>query len=100
MNGVDMGIRKEMLKNNALAISLNITDVLNTQNYSSHYETDAFIQDYTRKRTTRFIRLNIRYRFGKMDPDMFKKKKKQEVPEEEADDKDKEKDKKPADSRL
>ncbi|PWV45349.1 TonB-dependent receptor domain-containing protein [Chitinophaga sp. S165] len=100
MNGMDLGIRKEMLKNNALAIALNISDVLNTQNYSSHYETDAFIQDYVRKRTTRFIRLNIRYRFGKMDPEMFKKKKKQEVPEDESDYKERDKDKKPADSTL
>ncbi|QHS59831.1 outer membrane beta-barrel family protein [Chitinophaga agri] len=100
MNGIDLGIRKEMLKNNALAIALNISDILNTQNYSSHYETASFIQDYTRKRTTRFIRLNIRYRFGKMDPDMFKKKKKQEIPEEDTDDKEREKDKKPADTRL
>ncbi|HJT73305.1 MAG TPA: outer membrane beta-barrel family protein, partial [Chitinophaga sp.] len=98
MNGVDLGIRKEMLKNNALAISLNISDILNTQDFSSHYETDAFIQDYTRKRTTRFIRLNIRYRFGKMDPDLFKRKKKHDEPEEEPDNKDG--DKKPADARL
>ena len=89
-----------MLKNNALAIALNISDVLNTQDFSSHYETDAFIQDYTRKRTTRFVRLNIRYRFGKMDPDMFRKKKKHEVPDEESDDREKDKDKKPIDSTL
>lgn len=83
MNGMDLGIRKEMLKNNALAISLNISDILNTQQYSQHYETQAFIQDYDRKRTTRFIRLNLRYRFGKMDPNMFKKKRHTEEPEEE-----------------
>jgi hypothetical protein len=82
MNGVDMGVRKEMLKNNALAISLNISDILNTQQYSSHYETEAFIQDYSRKRMTRFIRLNVRYRFGKMDPNLFKRKKKQDDQEE------------------
>lgn len=82
MNGIDMGVRKEMLKNNALAISLNISDILNTQQYSSHYETEAFIQDYSRKRMTRFIRLNIRYRFGKMDPNLFKRKKKQDDQEE------------------
>ncbi|SFD63404.1 Outer membrane receptor proteins, mostly Fe transport [Chitinophaga sp. CF118] len=93
MNGVDLGIRKELLKDNKLAISLNISDVLNTQNFSTHYETESFIQDYSRKRTTRFIRLNIRYRFGKMDPNMFKKKKKQEdVEEPEEKDKDKDKD--------
>lgn len=78
MNGMDLGIRKEMLKNNALAISLNISDILNTQQYSQHYETTSFIQDYDRKRTTRFIRLNLRYRFGKMDPNLFKRKKHEE----------------------
>jgi hypothetical protein len=83
MNGMDLGIRKEMLKNNALAISLNISDLLNTQQYSQHYETDAFIQDYDRKRTTRFIRLNLRYRFGKMDPNLFRKKRHTEEQEEE-----------------
>ncbi|UCJ04905.1 TonB-dependent receptor [Chitinophaga pendula] len=75
MNGVDMGIRKELLKNNALALSLNISDVFNTQQYNSHYVTPTFIQDYDRKRTTRFIRFNVRYRFGKMDPNLFKRKK-------------------------
>ncbi|GAA3950694.1 outer membrane beta-barrel family protein [Chitinophaga oryziterrae] len=84
MNGIDLGFRKEFLKNNAMAISLNISDVLNTQKFSTHYETASFIQDYSRKRTTRFIRINIRYRFGKMDPNMFKKKKKPEETEEPA----------------
>lgn len=84
MNGIDLGFRKEFLKNNAMAISLNISDVLNTQKFSTHYETASFIQDYSRKRTTRFIRINIRYRFGKMDPNMFKKKKKPEEAEEPA----------------
>jgi outer membrane receptor protein involved in Fe transport len=84
MNGIDLGFRKELLKNNAMAISLNISDILNTQKFSTHYETASFIQDYSRKRTTRFIRINIRYRFGKMDPNMFKKKKKPEEVEEPA----------------
>ncbi|WP_143309286.1 TonB-dependent receptor [Chitinophaga vietnamensis] len=82
MNGIDFGIRKEMLKTKALVIALNISDLLNTQQYSSHYETSTFIQDYDRKRTTRFIRVNIRYRFGKMDPNMFRKKKQQQEEEE------------------
>lgn len=81
MNGMDIGIRKEMLKNKALAISLNISDVFNTQQFNSHYETATFIQDYDRKRTSRFVRVNVRYRFGKMDPNLFKKKKHQEEEE-------------------
>jgi hypothetical protein len=70
-----------------MAISLNISDVLNTQQFSTHYETESFIQDYSRKRTTRFIRINIRYRFGKMDPNLFKRKKKPEEVEEPAEEK-------------
>ncbi|MBO9731997.1 MAG: TonB-dependent receptor [Chitinophaga sp.] len=81
MNGMDLGVRKEFLKNKGLVVALNISDILNTQQFSSHYETATFIQDYDRKRATRFIRLNVRYRFGKMDPNLFKKKKPQ--PEEE-----------------
>ncbi|RFS26291.1 TonB-dependent receptor [Chitinophaga silvatica] len=87
MNGVDMGIRKEFMKR-ALSVSVNVADLFNSQQFSSHYETETFIQDYNRKRITRFVRLNVRYRFGKMDPNMFKKKKPQEE-----EDKDKDKDK-------
>lgn len=86
MNGMDLGVRKEFLKTRALVVALNISDILNTQQFNSHYETATFIQDYDRKRATRFIRLNIRYRFGKMDPNLFKKKK-QSSEEEDKDDK-------------
>ncbi|MFY0254645.1 TonB-dependent receptor domain-containing protein [Chitinophaga sp. 30R24] len=88
MNGMDLGIRKEFLKTKALVASLSVSDILNSQQFSSHYATSTFIQDYDRKRTTRFVRLSIRYRFGKMDPNLFKKKKQQDD-----DDKDKEEDK-------
>lgn len=81
MNGIDLGIRKELLERK-LVVALNISDLLNSQQFSSHYETNTFIQDYERKRATRFIRLNIRYRFGKMDPNLFKKKKPQQEEEE------------------
>ncbi|PSL46439.1 outer membrane receptor protein involved in Fe transport [Chitinophaga niastensis] len=90
MNGMDFGIRKELLKSKALVVALNISDILNTQQFNSHYETATFIQDYDRKRTTRFIRLNIRYRFGKMDPNLFKKKKPQEEEEKHEEEKPKE----------
>lgn len=82
MNGIDLGIRKEFMKTKALVVALNISDLLNTQQFNSHYETATFIQDYDRKRATRFIRLNVRYRFGKMDPNLFKKKKPQTEDEE------------------
>ena len=86
MNGIDLGVRKELL-NKSLVVALNISDLLNTQQFSSHYETNTFIQDYDRKRATRFIRLNVRYRFGKMDPNLFKKKKPQEEEEKQEEEK-------------
>lgn len=89
MNGIDLGLRKELLERK-LVVALNISDLLNSQQFSSHYETTTFIQDYERKRATRFIRLNIRYRFGKMDPNLFKKKKPQEEEEKQEEEKPKE----------
>ncbi|CAL1519572.1 TonB-dependent receptor [Chitinophaga sp. MM2321] len=86
MNGMDLGLRKDVLQKK-LVIAVNVSDLLNTQQFHSHYETPVFIQDYDRKRVTRFIRINVRYRFGKMDPNLFKKKKpveeEEEKPEEE-----------------
>jgi iron complex outermembrane receptor protein len=90
MNGMDLGIRKEFMKTKALVVALNVSDILNTQQFNSHYETATFIQDYDRKRVTRFIRLNVRYRFGKMDPNLFKKKKSSEEEEKKEEDKPKE----------
>ncbi|ATL48114.1 hypothetical protein COR50_13605 [Chitinophaga caeni] len=75
MNGIDLGIRKQLMKHNKLVIAVNISDLLNTRQYSSHIETANFIQDYERKRLSRLIRLNIRYRFGKIDPNLFSRKK-------------------------
>ncbi|TWF41260.1 outer membrane receptor protein involved in Fe transport [Chitinophaga polysaccharea] len=87
MNGMDFGVRKEFLKTRALVVALNISDILNTQQFNSHYQTATFIQDYDRKRATRFIRLNVRYRFGKMDPNLFKKKKPQDEDDKKEEDK-------------
>lgn len=100
MNGMDLGIRKEFLKTRALVVAVNVADILNTQQFSSHYETGTFIQDYDRKRATRFIRLNVRYRFGKMDPNLFKKKKPQPDEEEKKEEEKKEEEKPKENGRL
>ncbi|WP_295122596.1 TonB-dependent receptor family protein [uncultured Chitinophaga sp.] len=83
MNGIDVSVRKEFLKNNALAVSLNLSDVFNTRQFASHYETPDFIQDYDRRRTSRIVKINVRYRFAKIDPNLFRKKKIQKEEEEE-----------------
>jgi len=100
MNGMDLGLRKEFLKTRALVVAVNVADILNTQQFSSHYETSTFIQDYDRKRATRFIRLNVRYRFGKMDPNLFKKKKPQPDEEEKKEEEKKEEEKPKENGRL
>lgn len=82
-NGMDLGIRKDMLKNNRLVLSLNISDIFFTRNYRSYYETPTFTQEYDRRRSTRTIRLNVRYRFGKIDPNLFRRKKQTQVEEKE-----------------
>ncbi|UYQ91056.1 TonB-dependent receptor family protein [Chitinophaga horti] len=83
MNGVDISIRKEFFKNNALSVSASLADVFNTRQFASHYETPDFIQDYDRTRTSRIVKLNVRYRFAKIDPNLFRKKKVQKEEEEE-----------------
>lgn len=98
MNGIDMGVSKDFLKRK-LNVTVNVSDLLNSQQFSSHYETPTFIQDYNRKRVTRFVRLSVRYRFGKMDPNMFNKKKKGQE-EEEKENKDEEKEKPRTEGRL
>ncbi len=71
---LDVSVKKEFLKNKAAAITLSFSDLLATRNYTTHYETDFFIQNSVRVRDPQFIRLNFSYRFGKYDASLFKRK--------------------------
>ncbi|ASZ12934.1 outer membrane beta-barrel family protein [Chitinophaga sp. MD30] len=75
---MDMAIKKEFLKNKALAISLGLNDIFNTDRNLSYTRTSFSDQERYRKRATRELRLNVSYRFGKMDTHLFKKKNKEE----------------------
>ncbi|MBC9933357.1 outer membrane beta-barrel family protein [Chitinophaga qingshengii] len=71
---VDAGIKKDMLKNKALSISLTLNDIFNSDRNLS-YTTTAFSEtENYRKRLTRELRLNATWRFGKMDYNLFKRK--------------------------
>ena len=71
---VDMGVRFEFLKNRAAAISLNMNDILRTRRSYVHSESPYFIQDVFRRRDPQILRLNFSWRFGKFDPNLFKRK--------------------------
>ncbi|RFS19094.1 TonB-dependent receptor [Chitinophaga silvatica] len=70
----DAAIKKDMLKNKALSVSLGLNDIFNTDRNLSYTTTSFSDQEYYRKRATRELRLNVNYRFGKMDTNLFKRK--------------------------
>ncbi len=70
----DMGIKYEFLKNRAASISLNMSDVFATRRSYTHSESQYFIQDVYRQRDPQLLRLNFNWRFGKFDPNLFKRK--------------------------
>jgi outer membrane receptor protein involved in Fe transport len=71
---VDLGIRFEFLKNKAGSISLNMNDILRTRRNYINSESPFFIQDVFRRRDPQVLRLNFSWRFGKFDPNLFKRK--------------------------
>lgn len=77
---VDMAVRKEFLKKRTLAVSLGLNDIFNTDRTLSYTTTDLSDQEYYRKRASRELRLNMSWRFGKMDA-AKKNKKKEDQPE-------------------
>ena len=72
--GVDVAIRKNFLKNNAASATLSFSDIFRTRRQEQYSESPLFIQDYTRLRDPQMIRLNLTYRFGKLDMSLFKRK--------------------------
>ena len=71
---VDMGIKYEFLKNRAASVSLNMSDVFRTRRSYTHSESQYFIQDVFRRSDPQVLRLNFSWRFGKFDPNLFKRK--------------------------
>lgn len=71
---VDMGVRFDFLKNKAASISLNVNDILRTRRSYVHSETPILSQDVFRRRDPQVLRLNFNWRFGKFDPNLFKRK--------------------------
>ncbi len=72
--GMDIAFKKSFLKNNAAAISLNISDIFRTRINSQYSYSDYFTQEYSRLRDPQMFRINFSYRFGKIDASIFKRK--------------------------
>lgn len=72
--GVDAAIRYEFLKNRTASISLNMNDIFRTKRQDIHSESTLFTQDVFRRRDAQILRLNFNWRFGKFDPNLFKRK--------------------------
>ncbi len=71
---VDAGFRYEFLKTKQASISLNINDIFRTRRSDIHSEDINFVQDVFRRRDPQIFRLNFSWRFGKFDPNLFKRK--------------------------
>lgn len=72
--GMDLAVKKSFLKNNAASVSLSINDIFKTRIQSQYSASAYFTQDYTRLRDPQMVRLNLSYRFGKIDASLFKRK--------------------------
>ncbi len=72
--GVDVALRFEFMKNRTASISLNMNDIFRTRRSDIHSESALFVQDVFRRRDPQVLRLNFNWRFGKFDPNLFKRK--------------------------
>lgn len=71
----DAALRKDFKfkNNNTLTASLSVTDLFATNKFKSYSETPFMIQNAYRFREPQVIRLNLSYRFGRMDTSIFKR---------------------------
>lgn len=71
---VDAAIRFDFLKNRAASVSLNVNDIFRTRVSEVYSESLSFDQTVSRRRDPQIFRLNLSWRFGKFDPNLFKRK--------------------------
>lgn len=71
----DLSVKKDFGKNFSLTLAL--VDVFDTRRMGQNLETATYLQDFSRRRESRFVRLTALWRFGKQDMSLFKNKKPQ-----------------------
>lgn len=72
--GMDIAFKKSFLKNNAAAVTLSVSDIFRTRVSNQYSSSEYFTQTYNRLRDPQMIKLNVSYRFGKIDASLFKRK--------------------------
>jgi outer membrane receptor protein involved in Fe transport len=72
--GIDVAIKKSFLKNNALTATLNFNDIFRSRKMEQYSYNEYFTQNNYRVRDPQMVRLNIAYKFGKIDMSLFKRK--------------------------
>ena len=55
------------------ALTLAVSDVMNTKSYGTVYNTASYNETYIHRRDPRYARLGVTFKFGKMDSSLFKK---------------------------
>ncbi|WP_257088759.1 outer membrane beta-barrel family protein [Sphingobacterium sp. E70] len=65
------------MKNQAASVTLAVNDIFRTRGNTIISSGDGFYQEYYRLSNPQLVKLNLSYRFGKMDMNMFKKNKNQ-----------------------
>jgi len=77
----DIAIRKEWQwkGGNTVSANLSMNDFLRTQLYGTHSESPYFVQDTERRRDPQILRLNLQWRFGKFDANLFKRRNNRQV---------------------
>ncbi len=71
---IDMAVKKDFFKKKNFSVSLGLNDIFNTDRDLSWTRTTFSDSERYRKRVSRELRLNVSWRFGKMDATIFKKK--------------------------
>ncbi|RAJ05280.1 outer membrane receptor protein involved in Fe transport [Chitinophaga skermanii] len=73
-NTLDLAIKKDFLKSKALSVTLTWQDVYDSRRFGMDLATSSYSQLAYRKRESEILRLNVSYRFGKFDSQIFKRK--------------------------
>ena len=71
--GLDVSLRKEFLKK-TLSVTISVSDVLATRITETFSESEFFIQESWRRRDPQLWRIQLNWKFGKMDSSLFRRK--------------------------
>lgn len=71
--GLDLSLKKEFTKAKNLTMTLSMQDVMKSRINYTHSETGLFIQDTFSRRDWQLLRLQVSWKFGKVDSSLFKR---------------------------